>query len=203
MATNLNIEIRGQIKDCILKKTFAAKVEELTSKRVALADAIYFATVPPAFIKLASQPEVPAKGWFVTAEYVKQHCIAGGFKIAGINGPSGREDNARMSQRRPVPSDLYHQWSHALVLDATPETKAMVDGFNAEVEQYLAAREEADVKLHALLCSVRTIEKLAEVAPELAEFIPEQLKAPKPKLPAIQAGDVIATLIHSGLQLKA
>lgn len=108
-----------------------------------------------------------------------------------------------MSQRRPVPCDLYHQWSHALVLEATPETKAMVDAFNAEVEQYLAAREEADVKLHALLYSVRTIEKLTEVAPELAEFIPEQLKAPKPKLPAIQADDVIATLIHSGLQLKA
>ena len=202
MATNLNIENRNQIKDAIINKTFAAQVEDLQAKRVALADAIYFETVPPEFIKLANRPEVPAKGWFDTSEYVEQASSCENVKIASIKSTVGRKDSARMSERRPVPSDLHCSWGGTLYLKVTPETKALVEAFNADVQRFHDQKEDAASKLHTLLYSVRTVEKLIEVAPELAQFIPEQFKKPKPQLPMIKSDDVIATLVKAGLKLK-
>lgn len=208
MATVLNNKHREEMLDRIIANAFADRVAELTDARKKLADKLYFAFIPLEFLEIAGSRKAKAE-WLCSTSTIQlyEHRNSGKayLTVASLKPESKRDDNPIMTARRPIPQNLYDQYNHRaeFIVPEDHEIRVDIIAFNRTVDEYKTARQELHSKVFALLASVRTVEKLVEVAPDLKQFIPADALAEKPKLPAIIVSDVLADLAKAGLKLQS
>ena len=214
MATVLNNKHREEILAKIINETFKSRVEALTKERILLADRAYQTFSDPEFVKVAA---LYPKDWFCRTEVItlrmepkpESPSVSREIEIESIKirvaGEHWRPEAFRMSASRPAKEVDFNSWQRELSIKVD-EGHEFIDDlrlFNVSVRSYKAERVEAERVTKGLLASVRTVEKLIEVAPELEKFIPASVRAPKPTLPAVQGDTVLAVLAKAGLKLGA
>ena len=212
MAPVLNNKHREDILSRIINETFKARIDELTKARIQLADMAYLENADDDFLKVASKHP---KEWFCRVEDVSLRMTKDGtgsgreievesIKIRKEND-QWRPDPFRMSVSKPAKRDQFDYYKNAIKITLPEDHPFLkkVKAFISDVNEYKADRKNAEAVTQGLLASVRTVEKLIEVAPELDKFIPDTVRAPKRTLPAVKSDTVLATLAKAGLKLQS
>lgn len=197
MATNLNKHSREAIKHAIIHSTFAEREAELTKRAIDLAQRVYEAVMPEGF--LLAIRSLPAE-WFINAAFVDIR----------INGCTWRASASSRSWElpgpRPLPARMAHRYSTPDLDLQDGKHDAMIAEVKATceaVESIETERSQLSAKLDSLLMSVRTVEKFQEVAPELADYIPAEVKQASQRggLPVVMVGDLVTGLMKAGLKV--
>lgn len=209
MAINLNKQNRGDIINAIIKSTFDKREQELKSKHTELAQLAYEAAMPEGFIqKTKSLPD----GWLCQCSMVN-------IKIDGCTytmplSAKLRDDGTyqtiselNLPGVRKFPANMGRHYS-------APYLNLSTSGTGAEVAAMVIAQLDAEralvrekkglhAQLSGILHSLKTVEKFVEVAPELAQFIPEHIRnaTQRSGLPTVQVGSLITSLMQAGLSI--
>jgi hypothetical protein len=82
-----------------------------------------------------------------------------------------------------------------------PKLLAERDAINQEKRSIDNKREELKTSLRRTVYSTSSLKKLIEMWPEVENFLPEYLTAPKPMLPALPVGDLNNALRAAGVKV--
>lgn len=193
----LNAEVRYDIVNAAIKHAFAVKIEALRADHEALALAIYNACYPPAVQKRMN--DLP-KSWLPTRSILTIRVGSDDHQFM----LSGSE--ARYGGRGEFPDfhikdakDVYKRVPYG---DHSGTIK--VFDHNHEIAEPIAKFVQKRQVLYDELCAARnktaatvntfyTSEKLVEAWPEIAPFIPANMK-PTVQLPAVPTADLNAML---------
>lgn len=196
MATTLNKHSREAIKHAIIHSTFAEREADLTKQAIDLAQRIYEATMPEGFL-LATKSLPPE--WFVRNSQIDIR-IDGNRQYmrsnrCSVDLPGTRQFPATVGRYSTPDADLVTGKHDELIGEAVA-IRAKFDAIETE-------RAQLDATLATLLASVRTVEKFQEVAPELADYIPDSVKQASQRggLPAVMVGDLVTGLMKAGLKV--
>ena len=186
MALRLTQEIRGQIIKAAIAAKFDKRDAAYEKSRIVLADAIY-KNACGAYERSARR--LPAE-WFNSENGI---CLSHDrYRWHGGTGVPDRY--LTMSRSRPLP---YH--SHDVFkVDGNHPLNDMCNAVADECAAIAKDKDELRDKLHALLYSVQTAEKLHEVWPEGKRFFPSL-----PAKPSLPVSRNLTAQINQMLGLKA
>lgn len=196
MATTLNKHSRDAIKHAIISSTFAEREAALTKQAIDLAQRVYEAALPEGF--LLAIKSLPVE-WFVRHSDIKIR----------IDGKSQYRKHGRehwgLPGTRVFPAS-FGSWSTPEISLATGKHDDLITeavGIRAAFDTIETERAQLCATLGTLLSSVRTVEKFQEVAPELADYIPANVKQASQRggLPAVMVGDLVTGLMAAGLKV--
>lgn len=196
MATILNKQSRDAIKHAIIHSTFSEREAALTKQAIAVAQRVYEACMPEGF--LLATKSLPRE-WFMRYSSIDVR----------IDGKQQYQRHNRSSWELPSTRHFPANFGRF----STPDLHLVTgkhDELIAEAVAIRAAfcaieteRAQLDATLATLLASVRTVEKFQEVAPELADYIPANVKQASQRggLPAVMVGDLVTGLMKAGLKV--
>ncbi|MBK5571796.1 Nmad5 family putative nucleotide modification protein [Ensifer sp. SSB1] len=166
----LNKTNREEIIAAAVLATFKVREAAHEKARTALADALYAHTYADAEKIAKKLPQ----GWAAGRDTVVIACD--GFRTYGHG--NGAPKTMKLSRTR-----LFPPYSSEIKVD---KAHAVYEGAQAIVREHNAieaAKEELRTKLHALVYSVTTTEKLREAWPEGEKFMPAEIVAVPSHLP--------------------
>lgn len=198
MAVTLNKIMREDIKHAIIKATFDQRVKELEQKRPAIAQRIYESLLPDGFAEVAkAHPD-----WFPSVSAFDVYIDGNRCQFALLDN----YHRIDLPGARRIPRFVTGGYGTPDVqIDskvATDIAAALTKQQEAE-EALVAERKALSASLAGILASCRTVEKFLEIAPELADYVPEAFKQATQRggLPAVQVGDTITKLMAAGLKV--
>lgn len=174
----LNKANREQIISAAIAAAFKTRDAAHEKQRTAFADALYQCAYGEAE-KLAKK--LP-QGWAAGRDYLTIRCA--GFRRYGARGAPARLVMSKTRLFPPYNSEIEVDEQHALYVDAQTVVR--------EHDAIESAKEELRTKLHALVHSVSTTEKLREAWPEGAKFMPAEVAKVPSTLPVPH--DLVATV---------
>jgi len=203
MPTPLNKTNRGEIIAAIIKATFAERIDAIKANFPVIAQAAYMQAIPAKFLDLVkgNPPE-----WFCWSPMIDIHYLDSNgkktkSKFQSFNVTGRYIDRVDLPGARAFPKSMVSSYSSPDVTVLDEDVLAMVKQQEEAINTLINERGSLRQSVCAIVNSVKTVEKLIEIAPELADYIPDGIKAPPaPALPAVIAGNVITQLMAAGLK---
>ena len=214
----LSKDLREQIVNNVIRATFAERENELKAAVTAFADRCYAKLIPPQFAAIADS--LP-RDYFMRTDRLKVFCtekhdgnspckktLVSPLINVEINiNPRRNEYILLLSTAHPVPYSLGNGYDHcaSLSLDGHTCKSAILkehEGLIKTAQLIIKERDQHRERLHGLLASIRTVQRLVEIAPELKPYIPADALAERAPLPAPVVGSLITDLMRSGLKVQ-
>lgn len=216
MARLLNKDIRERIISAVLTSTFSVRMDRIRKKVDSFAAECYDRLVSDFF---KEQVQALPREWFIRKGSIKvsytpeQKNYQDGlinphkFMLKEINGSIAREELLiELERSLPFPANQAENYSSSanLSLDGSEFRKELLDHHQAILNsakkicrEYAAMKE----KLVTLLYSVKSVQGLVDIAPELKPFIPAFAFEERHSMPAPVVGTLITELMKAGLRL--
>lgn len=217
-AKPLNNDLREAIVNTVIRATFADRENELKAAVTAFADRCYAKLIPAQFAAIADS--LPSD-YFMRPKQIKvsyeENREGRGACRHTLESPLFSLENATHTRRgeyilplsaaRPVPYCMGERFDYhaSLSLDGQKAKAGILkehEGLMKTAELIVKEREQHRERLHGLLASIRTVQHLIEIAPELKPYIPAEAMAERAQLPVPVVGTLITDLMRSGLKLS-
>lgn len=176
MSTRLTNELRRRISKAVLKHRFAADDQNIEEARPIVGEAVYEVLYP-------------------TGSEERKHLEA---SLEGEHYRTKRKTchfpgNRWVEIEFPKVLPFFDKHANPISFDANSDATSIYESYLAAERAVGEAKEEAGVKVWALLEQATTVKKLLEIWPEVEPFIPVDA-APTTRLPAVPVDEVNALL---------
>lgn len=212
MARNLTNAMRETVAGRVIRATFDAREKELKAAGVAFADKAYRLLVDEHFQAVADS--LPRE-WFkrtesiLISERIEQsdrspYVMSYRTIEELLDRRYSRIEYFSMSRSQLFPYSAVDGYGVRLYVTG-PNAEALRADYAAIEEMadaFLKERSALTERINGLLHSVRTVQRLVEVAPELKTYLPDEAFEERAPMPAPIVGTLITDLMKAGLQLS-